>query len=223
VHPKNSGTSGRRTASDRRASPVRRIECGPLLGAGRRRFRLRGPLWRNRDFLLLWAGQTFSRFGSQISGALPLVAIHLLDATAFRLPRLESSSSYRSSSSRFPLAPGSIGCAGGRSSSSPTGVDLLCSRACSLAYAFDALIFGPLLPRRIRRRRVHGFLRRLLSVSPSLARPPRRAARCERDTRGNPFGRQTGAGSGLWPREPPECALRDPSPSRSAPSPRRSF
>lgn len=40
-------------------------------------------LWRNRDFLKLWAGETVSFFGSRISLlALPLTAILLLDASA---------------------------------------------------------------------------------------------------------------------------------------------
>jgi MFS family permease len=48
-----------------------------------------GPLWRNGDFLLLWAAQTISQFGSQISGlALPLVAILVLDASAFEVAAL---------------------------------------------------------------------------------------------------------------------------------------
>jgi len=50
------------------------------------RFRLRGDLWRNRDFMWLWAAQTVSQFGSQITGlALPLVAILLLGASAFEV------------------------------------------------------------------------------------------------------------------------------------------
>jgi MFS family permease len=47
---------------------------------------LRGELWSNPDFLLLWAGQTISLAGSQIGGiALPLVAILTLNATTFQL------------------------------------------------------------------------------------------------------------------------------------------
>jgi MFS family permease len=50
------------------------------------RFRLRGDLWRNRDFMWLWAAQTVSQFGSQISGlAIPLVAILTLDASTFEV------------------------------------------------------------------------------------------------------------------------------------------
>ena len=38
-------------------------------------------LWRNRDFLKLWSGETVSDFGSLISGvAIPFAAILTLDA-----------------------------------------------------------------------------------------------------------------------------------------------
>jgi MFS family permease len=41
-------------------------------------------LWRHRDFLKLWAGQTVSEFGSQVTLlALPLIAILQLHASAF--------------------------------------------------------------------------------------------------------------------------------------------
>ncbi len=52
------------------------------------RSRLTG-LWRNQDFLKLWAGQTVSVFGSLITGfALPLVAILTLNATPFQVALL---------------------------------------------------------------------------------------------------------------------------------------
>ena len=39
-------------------------------------------LWRQRDFLLLWSGQTVSLFGSYVGRlALPLVAVLVLEAT----------------------------------------------------------------------------------------------------------------------------------------------
>jgi len=49
----------------------------------------RGGLWRHRDFLRLWTGETISQFGSQISQlAIPLTAILVLDATAFEVAAL---------------------------------------------------------------------------------------------------------------------------------------
>jgi MFS family permease len=46
-------------------------------------------LWRHRDFDLLWAGQTVSRAGTEISVlALPLIAIQLLHATTFEVGSL---------------------------------------------------------------------------------------------------------------------------------------
>ncbi len=43
-------------------------------------------LWRNGDFLRLWAGETISLFGSQVTAlALPLTAVVLLDATPFQM------------------------------------------------------------------------------------------------------------------------------------------
>jgi MFS family permease len=54
-----------------------------------RRLRLRGPLWRNRDFLRLWSAQTVSQFGSQVTTlALPFVAILVLKASTFEIAAL---------------------------------------------------------------------------------------------------------------------------------------
>jgi MFS family permease len=45
-----------------------------------------GGLWRHSDFLKLWAGETISQFGSMIDDiAFPLVAILVLDASAFEV------------------------------------------------------------------------------------------------------------------------------------------
>ena len=50
-----------------------------------RRF-LPGGLWRHRDFRKLWAAETVSQLGSQVSQlALPLVAIIVLEASAFEV------------------------------------------------------------------------------------------------------------------------------------------
>jgi MFS family permease len=49
----------------------------------------RGGLWRHRDFLKLWAAETISVFGSQFTLlALPLVAVLVLDASAFAVSAL---------------------------------------------------------------------------------------------------------------------------------------
>ena len=53
-----------------------------------RRF-LPGGLWRHRDFRNLWAAETVSQLGSQVTGlALPLVAVIVLDVSAFKVALL---------------------------------------------------------------------------------------------------------------------------------------
>ena len=50
---------------------------------------MRRRLYRHADFRRLWAGQTISQFGSQVSTlALPLVAVVALHASAFRVSLL---------------------------------------------------------------------------------------------------------------------------------------
>jgi MFS family permease len=50
---------------------------------------MRSPLYRDADFRRLWAAQTVSRFGSQVSQlALPLVAVLSLHSSAFRVSLL---------------------------------------------------------------------------------------------------------------------------------------
>jgi MFS family permease len=48
-----------------------------------------GGLWRHKDFLKLWSAETISQFGTQVSQlALPLVALLILDASAFEVAAL---------------------------------------------------------------------------------------------------------------------------------------
>ncbi|MGZ8783414.1 MAG: MFS transporter, partial [Gaiellaceae bacterium] len=48
-----------------------------------------GGLWRHRDFRNLWAAETISQVGSQVTGlALPLIAIIVLDVSAFEVALL---------------------------------------------------------------------------------------------------------------------------------------
>ena len=50
-----------------------------------------GGLWRHRDFLSLWGAETISQFGSQVTFlALPLVAILVLEESAFNVAALTS-------------------------------------------------------------------------------------------------------------------------------------
>src|SRR5580700_9122197 len=52
-----------------------------------------GGLWRHRDFRLLWAGETVSELGSQVSLlAIPLVAVRTLHATTFEIGALTAAS-----------------------------------------------------------------------------------------------------------------------------------
>src|ERR671937_97969 len=51
----------------------------------------RGRLWRQHDFLLLWAAQGVSALGSQVTiVALPLTAVLVLHATALRVALLST-------------------------------------------------------------------------------------------------------------------------------------
>jgi MFS family permease len=51
--------------------------------------RPRGPLWRNRDFIRLWGGQTISELGDQVTElAIPFVAILTLKASTFEFAAL---------------------------------------------------------------------------------------------------------------------------------------
>jgi Na+/melibiose symporter-like transporter len=65
------------TAAPRAGTPSRRTSVPP---------RPRGGLLRHRDFRLLWAAQTVSGIGSNVTTvALPLVAVAVLDASTFQV------------------------------------------------------------------------------------------------------------------------------------------
>jgi MFS family permease len=51
----------------------------------------RGSLWRHRDFLKLWGGESVSKLGSQVTAlAIPLIAITVLKATTFEVGLLSA-------------------------------------------------------------------------------------------------------------------------------------
>jgi MFS family permease len=55
--------------------------------------RAKGSLWRHRDFMLLWSGQTVSEIGSAVTQlALPLTAVVALRASTFEVGLLTSAS-----------------------------------------------------------------------------------------------------------------------------------
>jgi predicted MFS family arabinose efflux permease len=73
--------------------PAASVELRLLYQAAETRPPKRG-LWRHRDFMRLWAGQTISKFGSQIGGgALALTAILALSATPVQMGLLLAASS----------------------------------------------------------------------------------------------------------------------------------
>ncbi|MFD0608378.1 MFS transporter [Streptomyces aureus] len=52
---------------------------------------LKRSIWHRRDFLLLWGGQTISEMGSQVTVlTMPLVAVVLLNASAFQVGMLST-------------------------------------------------------------------------------------------------------------------------------------
>ena len=101
---------------------------------------------RGTGFLKLWAAETVSLFGSQVSQlALPLVAIILLDASAFEVSALRRDRvRCRSSCSAFPQASGSTGSAASRSWSSRDLGRALLLGSIPLAHWLDVLTLGHL-------------------------------------------------------------------------------
>ncbi|HEY6313069.1 MAG TPA: MFS transporter [Streptosporangiaceae bacterium] len=72
--------------TDEAPNPEQSTEPDPELTQPRRR-----ALWRHRDFLLLWSGQTVSEMGSAVTVlALPLTAVVVLHASTFQVGLLSS-------------------------------------------------------------------------------------------------------------------------------------
>src|SRR4029078_5025372 len=82
-------TTVRRSARRTRGRPAGRFLSPDAAQADARFGRRMASRLRNRDFRLLWAGQTISRAGTEVSVlALPLIAIQILDATTFEVGSL---------------------------------------------------------------------------------------------------------------------------------------
>ena len=92
---------------------VRRRALGPRgrpLPVAESLMRRPGGLWRHRDFRNLWTAETISVFGSQFTGlALPLVAVLLLEASAFAVSALVVIEFLPFVLFALPAASGSIG------------------------------------------------------------------------------------------------------------------
>ena len=157
-----------------------------------------GGLWRHRDFLKLWSAETVSQFGSQVGQlALPLVAILVLDASAFEvaalatvefLPFILFTLPAGVWVDRLPRRPILIIGDFGRAALLAT---------IPIAYLADVADARPALRRRVPRRVLPGLLRRRLPVVSAVARRPRRrSSRATRSSR-SPARRRRSAGPGL--------------------------
>ena len=170
-----------------------------------------GGLWRHPDFLKLWTAETISVFGAQFTAlALPLVAVLLLDASAFAvsalfvvefLPFILFAIPAGVWVDRLPRRPilviGDIGRAA-----------LLGS--IPLAYLFDALHARTAVRGRLPRRDLHGLLRRRVPVVSPLARGARAARRRQLEARDQPVDLAAGrAGHGGRSDRRLRSALRD--------------
>ena len=167
--------------------PRRRVL--PVGAALMRRF-LPGGLWRHRDFRNLWAAETVSQLGSQVSQiALPLVAILVLDASAFEVALLGVIEF-----APFILISLPAGVWVDRLRRKPILVAADVGRALLLAsipvaYWLDVLTIWQLYVVGFVGRLPHRLLRRLLPVVPPLARRARPADRGQLEARDQPLGR----------------------------------
>ena len=163
-----------------------------------------GGLWRHPDFVKLWSAETISVFGSQVGQlAMPLVAILVLDATAFEvaalgvvlfLPFILFTLPAGVWVDRLPRRP--ILIAGRlRPRGAPSDRSDRVLRGCA-----DA---GAAVRGRIPRRHAPGLLRRRVPVVPAVARRARADHRRQLEARDQPLGR-----TGRRPR-PRRCARAD--------------
>jgi hypothetical protein len=87
----------------------------------------RRSLWRHRDFMFLWAGQTVSEVGSAVTGlALPLLALLTLHATTFEVGALAACTN-------APFIVVELPAGAGRSLAQTMGAHLGRRRACRSA------------------------------------------------------------------------------------------
>ena len=136
----------------------------------------RGVLWRDAEFLKLWAAQAVSQLGTQVTLlALPLAAILVLDATATEvallgavevLPFLLLTLPAGVWVDRLPRRPILVVADLGRA---------VALASIPLAYALDALTLPTPVRRRLRSRGSVRLLRRLVPRVPPVARRPESA------------------------------------------------
>ena len=148
-----------------------------------------GGLWRHRDFLKLWSAETISQFGSQVAQlALPLVAILVLDASAFEVAALATVEFLP-----FILFTLPAGVWVDRLPRRPILIVGDFGRAALLATIPIAYVAGradarAALRRRLPRRHPHRLLRRRVPVVPPVARRPRPDHRRQLEARDQPLG-----------------------------------
>ena len=151
-------------------------------------------LLRHRDFRHLWAAETVSQVGTQVTLlALPVVAVTVLDATPLEmgvLTALETAAflliGLPAGALGGPLAPQA-----GAGHRRP-GPRRRCSATLPLAYLLDVLTPRPAVRRRRGHRHRHGVLRRRLPELPAHPGRPRPAGRRQREAGGQPRGRPGG-------------------------------
>ena len=159
-----------------------------------------GELLRHRDFQKLWAGQTVSQLGSQVSQlALPLVAVLVLHVSAFYvallgtvdlLPFLLFALPAGVWLDRIPRRPVMIVADVGRCIALAS-IPLVAGTGASPSGSSRG---------RLRHRHLHRLLRRRIPVVPAVARRPAAPGRGEREARAEPLGgadRRAGLGGVL--------------------------